>query len=210
MDDQQQETQEPELEQEEEKLSPRQRKTVFVGVLIGIFDFVKTVVTIVVLAVAIRVFVIQPYIVEGQSMEQTFQNNDYLITEKISFRYREPQRGEVVIFHPPDNPSVNYIKRIVGLPEDKVEVKDGSVYINSNKVYEPYLKSNEETLNPKEKDFAYTLKENEYFVFGDNRNHSRDSREIGAIPKENIVSRVWFRLLPINNLKAFAAVEYNI
>jgi signal peptidase I len=197
-------------EAQEEKLTPNQRKTVFLGVLIGIFDFVKTVVTIVVLAVVIRVFIIQPYIVEGQSMEQSFQNNDYLITEKISFRFREPQRGEVVIFHPPDNPSVNYIKRIVGLPEDKVEVKEGSVYINSNRIYEPYLKSNEETLSPKEKDFVYTLKEGEYFVFGDNRNHSSDSREIGAIPKVNIVSRVWFRLLPINNLKAFAAVDYNI
>lgn len=199
-----------EKEKNEEKLTPTQQKSVFRGVLVAIFDFVKTVATIVILAIVIRVFVIQPYIVEGQSMEQSFQNNDYLITEKISFRFREPQRGEVVIFHPPDNPSVNYIKRIVGLPEDKVEVKDGSVFVNDEKIYEPYLKSNEETLSPKNNDYVYTLKEGEYFVFGDNRNHSRDSREIGAIPEENIVSRVWFRLLPINNLKAFAAVDYNI
>lgn len=205
------EKQEPqEKEKTEEKLTTSQQKSVFVGVLVGIFDFVKTVVTIVVLAIVIRVFVIQPYIVEGQSMEQSFQNNDYLITEKISFRFREPQRGEVIIFHPPDNPSVNYIKRIVGLPEDKIEVKDGSVYVNDKKIYETYLKSNEETLSPKDNDYVYMLKEDEYFVFGDNRNHSRDSREIGAIPEENIVSRVWFRLLPINNLKAFAAVDYNI
>lgn len=199
-----------EKEKTGEKLTPTQQKSVFKGVLVAIFDFVKTVATIVILAIVIRVFVIQPYIVEGQSMEQSFQNNDYLITEKISFRFREPQRGEVVIFHPPDNPSVNYIKRIVGLPEDKVEVKDGSVFVNDEKIYEPYLKSNEETLSPKNNDYVYILKEGEYFVFGDNRNHSRDSREIGAIPEENIVSRVWFRLLPINNLKAFAAVDYNI
>jgi len=196
---------------EEEIISPvdDQKKNVIWDILVGVFDFVKTVATIVILAIIIRVFVIQPYIVEGQSMEQSFHNNDYLITEKISYKIREPKRGEVIIFHPPDNPSVNYIKRVVGLPNDKIEVRAGGVYVNDKKIYEPYLTSNEETLNSQKNDYVIVLRDDEYFVFGDNRNHSRDSREIGAIPKENVVSRVWFRLLPINKLKAFAAVSYS-
>jgi signal peptidase I len=112
-----------------------------------------------------------------------------------------------VIFHPPDNSSVNYIKRIVGLPGDRVEIKDGSIYINSQKIDEPYLTSNEQTKTVA-KDLDIKLKEDEYFVLGDNRNHSRDSREIGPVPKQNIVSKIWVRLLPLNSVNAFAAVNY--
>ncbi len=196
--------------EEKENLNQPAQKSFWINLLISVFDFVKTVATIIILAIITRVFIVQPYIVEGLSMEQSFQNNDYLITEKISYELRAPKRGEVIIFHPPDNPSVNYIKRIVGLPGDTVEVKNGSVYINNSKLSEPYLKSNEETLSSQKNTYSMTLKDDEYFVFGDNRNHSRDSREIGAVPKSNIVSRVWFRLLPVNKFKAFAAVNYGI
>jgi len=196
--------------EEKENLNQPAQKSFWINLLISVFDFVKTVATIIILAIITRVFIVQPYIVEGLSMEQSFQNNDYLITEKISYELRAPKRGEVIIFHPPDNPSVNYIKRIVGLPGDTVEIKNGSVYINNSKLSEPYLKSNEETLSSQKNTYSMTLKDDEYFVFGDNRNHSRDSREIGAVPKSNIVSRVWFRLLPVNKFKAFAAVNYGI
>jgi len=174
----------------------------------NVLDFFKTAVFIIALAFAIRVFLIQPFVVEGQSMEPSFHSNDYLITEKISFRIRPPQRGEIVILHPPENPNINYIKRIVGLPGDIIQIRDGSVYVNNKKINEPYLTSDEQTLASKKDGYTVTLKESEYFVMGDNRNHSRDSREIGPVPKENIVSRIWFRLLPINQIKAFAAVKY--
>jgi len=176
--------------------------------LLGFFDLIKTVVLIAVLTYAIRLFVIQPFIVEGQSMEPSFRNSDYLITEKISLRMRQIGRGEIVIFHPPENTEINYIKRVVGLPGDTINLKNGKVMLNGKQLGEPYLSSNDQTSSVGNQGFTATLKEGEYFVMGDNRSHSRDSRELGAIPLHNIVSRVWFRLLPINNVRAFAAVSY--
>jgi len=178
------------------------------GYLLAAFDLIKTVVVVIVLALIIRLFVIQPFIVDGQSMEPSFKNNNYLITEKITYKFRAPERGEVIIFHPPGNPSVNYIKRVIGLPGDTVTIQDGSVYINGKQILEPYLNSNNETKSDNGEKYTLTLKENEYFVLGDNRTQSRDSRELGPIPSANIVSRVWVRLLPLSDIKAFAAINY--
>jgi signal peptidase I len=197
--------------EEDDKSSLKEEKKVTFGtVMLSFFDFLKTVVIIVVLAALIRQFLIQPFIVDGQSMEPNFQNNDYLITDKVSYRVHTPSRGEVVIFHPPDNPSVNYLKRIIGVPGDSVKVASGDVYVNGKKIIEPYLKSGEKTLSPSSGDIEITLKDKEYFVLGDNRNHSRDSREIGPIPIANIISRIWLRLYPFNSVKAFAAEKYQI
>lgn len=181
----------------------------FVTFLVSFFDFVKTIVLIVALAFAIRVFIIQPIIVDGESMEPTFQSKDYLITEKVSYHFRAPERGEVIIFTPPDRSSDNYIKRIIGLPGEQISIKNGSIYINNERLVESYLTDEEKTLVAQKEGYSTTLGNDEYFVMGDNRSHSRDSREIGSIPKQNIVSRVWFRLLPINHLTAFAAVNYD-
>jgi len=198
---------EPEEEPGEEPDAPAQKSFV-AKALLALFDFVKTVVVIVILAYAIRIFLIQPYIVEGQSMEPGFHNKDYLITEKVSYRINPPQRGEVIIFHPPENPSISYIKRIVGLPGDNIKIKDGCVYINEQRIIEPYLSSNEQTLTSQNSEFVTALQKDQYFVMGDNRNHSRDSRELGVIPKVNIVSKVWFRLLPFQDIKVISHVEY--
>lgn len=172
------------------------------------FNFLKTVVLVVAIALVIRVFIVQPFVVEGQSMEPTFNNADYLITEKVSYRFHNPQRGEIVIFHPPDSPSVNYIKRVIGLPGETVETKDNNVLINGQKLTENYLFSAEDLKAVSKDGQKLVLGQDQYFVMGDNRNHSRDSREIGAITKEEIVSRVWFRLLPISHARAFAALSY--
>jgi signal peptidase I len=193
-------------EEEEEENEPR--RSSFAEYLLATFDFIKTVVVVIILALIIRLFIIQPFIVEGQSMEPSFKNNDYLITEKITYKFRAPERGEVIIFHPPGNPSVNYIKRVVGLPGDTITIQDGSVYINGKQILEPYLNSNKETKSSSSEKYTLTLKENEYYVLGDNRTQSRDSRELGPIPSANIVSRIWVRLLPLSNIKAFAAVNY--
>lgn len=189
--------------------SEEQSKNNFMTFLVNFFDFVKTIVIIVALAFIIRVFIIQPFIVEGESMEPTFQTKDYLITEKISYRFRTPKRGEIIIFNPPDRTSENYIKRIIGLPGDQIAIKEGNIYINNEKLIESYLNDLDKTLVSQKEGYATILKDDEYFVMGDNRSHSRDSREIGSIPKQNIVSRVWFRLLPVNHVTAFAAVDYN-
>lgn len=193
---------------EKEDLKEESKERTFKDSLLSFLDFLKNLAIIVVLSVLIRFFLIQPYIVEGQSMEPNFHNNDYLITEKVSYKFRDPQRGESVILHPPDNTGVNYIKRVIGLPGDIIKIMDGNVFVNGKALKEPYLSTNEETLTIQGEPTDIVLKEGEYLVLGDNRNHSRDSREIGAIPKSNIVSKVWFRLYPLNNIQAFAKIDY--
>jgi len=194
---------------EKEPLTEKKKLTIG-SVLLSFFDFIKTIIIIVILAALIRQFLIQPFIVDGQSMEPKFQNNDYLITDKISYRLHAPQRGDVVIFHPPDNPSVNYLKRIAGVPGDTIEIKQGDVFINDKKIIEPYVNSGDKTKTPTNDELKVTLKTDEYFVLGDNRNHSRDSREIGPIPRDNIVSRIWLRLFPLNSIGLFSPQHYQI
>lgn len=179
---------------------PEEKPTTLGSVLLSFFEFIKTVVIIVILAAIIRLFVIQPFIVDGQSMEPGFQNNDYLITEKVSLHFKQPERGEMVILRPPDNPGVNYLKRIIGVPGDTIDIKGGYVFVNDKKISEPYI-DGQKTVTPNNEELKITLKQNEFFAMGDNRNHSRDSREIGPIPKQNIVSHVWIRLFPFNKIK---------
>jgi len=186
------------------------KKGTVVSAFVSFFNFLKTVVLVVAIALVIRIFIVQPFVVEGQSMEPSFNNADYLITEKVSFRFREPERGEIIIFHPPDSPSVNYIKRIIGLPGETIEIKDGTISINGERISENYLFSPEDIKAVSRDGLKVNLGQNQFFVMGDNRNHSRDSREIGAISKDEIVSRVWFRLLPIKDAKAFAALNYGL
>lgn len=143
-----------------------------------------------ILPFVVRIYLFQPFIMDGQSMEPALGNNAYLVTDKISYKTRDPKQGEIIIVRPPDNPGVHYVKRIIGVPGDKVEIKDNSVFINGSKLNEPYLANNTKTQTPDSKPFVVTLKQDEYFVLGDNREHSRDSRELGPIPKTNIVSRV--------------------
>jgi len=197
-----------EIDEDKREEEIEEPKKNFVSFLVSFFDFIKTIAVIVILAFVIRVFIIQPFIVEGESMEPTFKTKDYLITEKVSYRFRPPQRGEVVIFNPPDRSTENYIKRIIGLPGDQIEIKEGSIYVNKEKLIEPYLNSIDKTLVSQKEGYTTVLKDDEYFVMGDNRSHSRDSREIGSIPKQNVVSKVWFRLLPLDQISTFAATDY--
>lgn len=183
-------------------------KSHFRMVIYNFFNFLKTIALIVILALVIRIFLIQPYIVEGQSMEPAFSDRDYLITEKVSYRFGNPVRGEVIIFHPPDDMKTSYIKRVVGLPGETVSIQSGKVYINGQPINEPYLLTNEGTLVASGTQLSITLTGDQFFVLGDNRNHSRDSRELGPIPRQNIISHVWFRLYPFNEITTFPKVKY--
>lgn len=187
---------------DEINIQPRQ-KGFWGGVLSAlavVFEFVKTTLTIIILAGIIRLFIIQPFIVDGQSMEPNFHDKNYLITEKVSYKIAAPVRGDVIIFNPPDAPNVNYIKRVIGLPGETVEVKNNDVYINGSKLIEPYLVTGTRNQTFDGKPLRRVLKDSEYFVMGDNRGHSRDSREIGPVPKENIISKTWLILYPFDNL----------
>ena len=149
----------------------------------------------------IRIFIAQPFIVSGASMEPSFGSSEYLIIDQLSFRFNEPKRGEVIIFKYPNDPSVFFIKRIVGTPGETVEMKDGKIFIKNEafpdglRIEEPYIK--EETNDT----FTVTLGESEYFVLGDNRKHSSDSRIWGVLERKFIVGKAFVRLLPITEIK---------
>ena len=162
--------------------------------------FLKGILLVVLLALIFRMLIIQPFVVIGRSMEPNFHDRDYLVIDKLTYRFRAPKRGEVIIFHPKPTPQESYIKRIVGLPGETVEVKSGKVFINDKSLSENYTLS--DTSVPLNRDYPKTrLGTEEYFVFGDNRDHSSDSREIGAVPRVNIQGRVAIVLLPIKNFK---------
>jgi len=158
---------------------------------------------IIVVVIPIRVFVISPFIVEGESMHPAFGNLDYLVVNEFIYYFLAPARGDVIVFRYPNNPSVFYIKRVIGLPGDSVSIDRGIVTITSAtgetfSLDEPY-KINEDTTYTKD----ITIPEGEYFVMGDNRPHSSDSRIWGTLPKKNIVGRVDVRLLPVSQVSLF-------
>jgi len=176
---------------------------------IYIWEVIKIVVLACLIVAPIRLFIFQPFFVKGQSMEPNFENGDYLFVDELSYRFKEPQRGEVVVFKYPNDVSQRYIKRIIGLPGETVEVKDGKVDI-FNKDGEKVLK--EENYIPQSVltlgDVKIALKDNEFFVLGDNRAASSDSRRWGPVPKEDIIGRVFFRVWPIDTFTTFAAPIY--
>lgn len=175
-----------------------------------VMDFLETIVVALSIFVVVYLFLVQPHEVKGSSMEPNFHNNEYILTDKISYRFSEPKRGDVVIFKSPKNPEVDYIKRIIGLPSEQVKIQNGSVYINDKKLGEPYL---EETtiLYPgsfMQEGIEITIPANEYFVFGDNRSHSSDSREFGPISRNLIIGRAFMRYWPLPKFGLLPVIFY--
>ena len=150
------------------------------------------------LSFLIITFVGQRYRVDGSSMETTLSDGDNLIVDKISYRFRDPKRYEIIVFPYQYKENTYYIKRIIGLPGETVQVKDGYVYINGEQLDEHY--GNELMVDPGTAAEPITLGEDEYFVLGDNRNHSSDSREetVGVINRDNLVGRAWIRIWPFS------------
>jgi len=173
-----------------------------------VLSFIKNIALVFILAFFIKYFLIQTFLVEGISMLPNYKDNDFVIVDKISYQVREPNYGEVIVFKPELHKDIKYIKRIVGLPGDKVEIQLGHIFINSTQVIEPYLKSNL-IYYENNRDYYYskTLNKDEYFVLGDNRNNSQDSRSIGPISKENITGRVFLVIYPFSNARIVRASE---
>jgi signal peptidase I len=162
------------------------------------WEILKIVIISLAIIVPIRYFLIQPFFVKGASMEPNFLDGDYLIIDEISYRFEAPQRGEVIIFRYPLDPSQFFIKRVIGLPKENVKVQDGEVFINGNMLDESkYLQGVETAGNVEVK-----LGDDEYFVLGDNRNASSDSRKWGEVDKKFIIGRAWLRAWPFNRLGA--------
>jgi len=134
-------------------------------------------------------------IVDGSSMEPGLKNGQRLIVLKVIYLFKAPERGDIVIIHPPFEPETRWVKRIIGLPGDVIEVKNGSVYINGIELEEPYIKSPPEyTMRP------FKVPEGAYFVLGDNRNNSTDSHLGWTVPRRNIEGEVLLRIWPFNVL----------
>ncbi len=154
-------------------------------------EIVETVVLALLIFSLIRV-VIQNFRIEGYSMEPNLHQGQYLIVNKAVYRWlRDPQRGDIVVFEYPRAPDRDFIKRVIGLPGETIEVRDGSVYINGVPLDEPYLSK------PTHGNVAQrTLGPGEYFVLGDNRDNSSDSRSWGPLPNENIIGKAWLSYWP--------------
>lgn len=165
-------------------------------------EFLRLVLIAAAIALPIRYFIAQPFIVRGESMEPSFREKEYLVIDELSYYFREPERGEVVVFHYPLDPKEYFIKRVIGLPGETVEFRNNAVFvINSQhpdgfKLDEPYLAANLETRSSS----RFTLGANEYVVLGDNRLYSSDSRSWGVLDRKFMTGRALLRVLPPNKL----------
>jgi signal peptidase I len=173
------------------------------AVLSYFWETAKIIIFAMIIVFPIRYFLFQPFIVRGASMEPSFHEADYLIVDQLSYRFRDPKRGEVIVFNYPQDPQKRHIKRIIGVPEEEVTIRDGKIFILSEGkkilLEEDYLPL--ERTTGEEKIF---LNEDEYFVMGDNRSASFDSRNWGSLPKENIIGKVFFQ---VSFFDVFARVE---
>ncbi len=203
--------------------APKEHKS-FASVVV---DNALTLVWAVLLAVGVRTFVAEPRYIPTSSMEPTLQIDDRLIIDKVTLLFRKPQRGEIVVFYPPENPLVPdpskvYIKRVIGLPGDRLAIKNGKVYVNGQPLVENYIAepANYElpdqhamvctpsclpssNLVVENQILSFTVPENHYWVMGDNRNNSADSHLWGFLPGERLVGRALFRYWPPSRFGGF-------
>jgi signal peptidase I len=157
------------------------------------------------IVIPVRWFIAQPFIVRGESMQPTFENNEYLVVDQLTYRLEAPTRGDVIIMRYPKDPKIFFIKRIIGLPNETVEIQGKNVIIRhgtgseSVTLDEPFIAPE----RMREEYKVYTLGSDEYFVMGDNRIASSDSRVWGNLPREDIVGRAYLRLWPLNRINLF-------
>ncbi|MDD5589912.1 MAG: signal peptidase I [Candidatus Portnoybacteria bacterium] len=175
-----------------------------------IWELFKIILIAAVIVIPIRFFLIQPFFVKGASMEPNFDDGEYLIIDEISYRLREPARGEVIVFRFPGDPSQFYIKRIIGLPGETVEMVGGRIRISNKENPNGFFLNEASYLEniPNLGDDKITLAETEYFVMGDNRAASYDSRRWGPLPKKNIIGRAWLRAWPVSRAQILEAPIY--
>lgn len=174
--------------------------------LMVIWEVLKVVIVSLLIIIPIRYYLIQPFFVRGASMEPNFDNGEYLIIDQISYRFANPDRGDVIVFRYPKDPSQFYIKRIIGLPGETVEVKDQEIIIYNQEFPDGVVLDESEYLGIGTDTWGDTkgeLGEEEYFVMGDNRSASSDSRRWGSLSEDNIIGRVWLRAWPVAKAAVF-------
>lgn len=165
-------------------------------------DLVKFALIALLIVIPVRIFIAQPFVVRGASMQPTFESGEYLIVDQLSYRLHEPKRGDVIILRYPKDESVFFIKRIIGLPGETVELVGSSVIIEPANGGTP-ITLDESYIAPdhlQNEYSVYTLKDDEYFVMGDNRRESSDSRSWGVLPARDIIGHAALRLLPLSRI----------
>ncbi len=162
-------------------------------------DWVVSIVVAVVMALLIRTFIVELYIVDGPSMRPTLQHEERLVVNKFIYRLREPEKGEILIFRYPRDPSRDFIKRVIATAGDTIEIKEGRVYVNDQMLKEDYILEKTRTEYPK-----VTIPEGTIFVMGDNRNNSDDSRfsDVGFVPLDLIKGKAILVFWPLDNIKS--------
>lgn len=182
----------PETAERPKNKKEEKKKTVGQEILSWILTFAVAIA----LALVIRTFIFEPVRVDGHSMDYTLANNEYMIVTKYDYLLGEPERFDVIICHYPERGRTNFVKRLVGLPGDTVSMLNGTLYVNGEAIDEPYI-TNKANYNMQ----AYTLKDDEYFVLGDNRSSSNDSHIIGPISREQIKGHVRCVAFPFKNAR---------
>jgi signal peptidase I len=180
-----------------------------------ILEFVQSIVLALSVFVVLYLFVAQPNEVKGSSMIPNFVNGEYLLTEKISYQFGQPQRGDVVIFRAPSSEpcaeeQCEYIKRVIGLPGDRVMIKNGQVYLNG-KMLDQFFLPAELSTAPGEfnkEGIEKEVPEGMYLCFGDNRPGSRDGREFGPVKKDLIIGKAFFKYWPLNSIGPIPSVKF--
>lgn len=183
----------------------------FRATLVTIFkEVTQTALISLLIFLLVYVFLIQPHRVKGESMVPNFTDGELLLTEKVSYRFSKPKRGDVIVFRAPTPQKVDFIKRIIGLPKETVEIVDGTILINGQKLDEPY-----ETQKT-EGNIKVMVPDEQYFVLGDNRRASSDSRVFGPIEKKSLKGRSWLVYWPIfdkddsDGARFISRVKYSI
>lgn len=178
-------------------------------------DMIETIVIGLSIFLVVYLFFMQPHQVNGQSMVPNFQSGEYVLTDKVSYKLGDPQQGDVVVFHAPEaahcpeGTGCDFIKRVLGVPGDTIEVKENAIWVNGEQLDEPYIPDDFEILPGMfTKDRVVTLQEDEYFVSGDNRPYSSDSRAWGPISKNDIVGKAFFRYWPLSVMGTIETYSY--
>jgi signal peptidase I len=161
-------------------------------------ELVKLVLIAVVIVIPFRLFIAQPFVVDGASMDPTFEDGEYLIVDEFTYHFHGPKRGSVLIFRYPKDPSKYFIKRVIGLPGETVKLNEGKVTIINEAKPEGFTFNEPYVRYGRQDTATYVLGEGEYFVMGDNRAGSADSRFWGPVPEGNIIGRPIFRLWPLS------------
>lgn len=171
----------------------------------AVWEITKIGIIAALIVVPLRMFVFQPFLVKGDSMVPSFHNGDYLIVDELSYRFRSPERGEVIVLKFPYDPSQRFIKRIVGLPGETLEIKDGKVVVYHSDSQDAFVLDESGYLDEGSQtpgSVKVQLKEGEYFVLGDNREFSSDSRSWGPLQEKYVVGKMLWRAFSLNALAA--------